>query len=79
MNTEEILTQIDGALNDWEVGPDAMRCNAPDDVSQIFIKPGSWIMENHSRRTEQDFRRDRMLLWYPIVLEPQSFACCNPA
>lgn len=28
MRTEDVLAQIDGALSDWDVGPDAMRCNA---------------------------------------------------
>ena len=27
--TDEVLAQIDGAIDDWQVGPDAMRCNAP--------------------------------------------------
>jgi hypothetical protein len=29
MNTTEVLDQIGNAVNDWEVGPDAMRFNAP--------------------------------------------------
>jgi hypothetical protein len=29
MSTEAILSQIDDALEDWRVGPDAMRCGAP--------------------------------------------------
>jgi hypothetical protein len=28
MNTTEVLDQIGNAVNDWEVGPDAMRFNA---------------------------------------------------
>lgn len=27
--TDAILAQIDDALDDWSIGPDAMRCNAP--------------------------------------------------
>lgn len=26
---DEVLAQIDNAIEDWQVGPDAMRCNAP--------------------------------------------------
>lgn len=32
VSTSEVLDQIDGALEDWAVGPDAMRCNAPADA-----------------------------------------------
>lgn len=36
MSTEEVLNQIDSALRDTSVGPDGMRCNAPEPA----IRPG---------------------------------------
>ncbi|RNL66267.1 hypothetical protein EFK50_01170 [Nocardioides marmoriginsengisoli] len=30
MSTKEVLDQINDAISDWEVGPDAMRCGAPE-------------------------------------------------
>ncbi len=29
MSTQEVLDQIDAAVHDWEVGPDAMRSGGP--------------------------------------------------
>lgn len=35
MTTEAVLAQIDDAIMDWQVGPDAMRCNAPADAGRM--------------------------------------------
>ncbi len=39
MSTQEVLDQIDAAVHDWEVGPDAMRVGGPDPVDQP-VGPG---------------------------------------
>lgn len=42
-STEDILEQIDSAVYDWEIGPDAMRCNpaepprAPAHDAWVFV------------------------------------------
>lgn len=35
MRTEELLEQINSAVDDWETGPDAVRFNAPADVCEV--------------------------------------------
>lgn len=47
-STEEILAQIDSALEDNTVSEDAMRCNGPEEDPPFTVFPGRVVMVNLS-------------------------------
>lgn len=59
-HTQQILDQIDAAIDDWEVGPDAMRCGAP--AGTTPTRPG------RMPRSTIPHLSERMAPFAPLVL-----------
>ncbi len=39
MSTDEVLSQLDAAVSDWETSPDAMRCNRVAPIERTWQPP----------------------------------------
>jgi len=64
--TTDILDQIDEAIDDWRLSPDAMRCSPPDDHPLAVERrenPGMATIREHAHETGLDGYAATAELW----------------